>query len=271
MAYTSGTATDYLDFLSTLATFAAANGWNILEQSSTRIYLRGEGVEGLDEIYVGAEAFGNATSGYYNFSLAGSISWRDGRALTAHPMSSGSRYLYLWNQPMKYWLVCHGGRIAGVVQIGTYYQSFYLGFTDISVVATPAQLPYPLYIGASGATSTNLYSTSGTGNAAFWSNRGDTGLIRLNAGDWISPQPTSFTEGQKANIYEGIDGAYLLDPIYLADPSRPANYGALDGFFRVSGRNQTAENIITVGGVNHIVIPDVYLSTVGDYVAMRLS
>ena len=57
MAYTSGTAANYKDLLAVLATFAAANGWSILEQSATQVYLKGEGLAGLDEIYCGISAF----------------------------------------------------------------------------------------------------------------------------------------------------------------------------------------------------------------------
>ena len=76
MAYTSGTAANYKDLLSTLATFAAANGWTVLEQSETVLYLSGEGSAGLDEIHVSVQAFENTASDYYNWELAGAMAYR---------------------------------------------------------------------------------------------------------------------------------------------------------------------------------------------------
>ena len=89
MAYTSGTAANYKDLLAILATFAAANGWTVLDQTAERLYLKGEGTAGTDEIYVGIQTYEDAANGRYNWELFGSLAYRAGRAYSAMPMSTG--------------------------------------------------------------------------------------------------------------------------------------------------------------------------------------
>lgn len=281
MAYTTGTATDYKTLLSALASFAAANGWTILEQSTTKLYLRGEGSAQTDEIYAGIEAFENTSLGYYNWRLVGSWGWRSERAVDKHPMSSGPVvYTYLWNSSIPYWMVATPRRIIMVAKISTVYQTVYLGFGNPP--ATDAQYPYPLVIGGCGSTAAQAYSATGNGNSAFWANNGVSGMLNTPGGEWspIGPYYNTTTyrcmalsenyESREA-ILSGVGGAYALDQIYLADTLRSSIYVALDGIYRVSGHNNSAENIITVGAVNHLVIPDVYRSGYGDYCALRLN
>lgn len=274
MAYTSGTAANYLDLLSTLSTFAAANGWTILEQSTTRLYLRGVGSEGLDEIYVGIEAFENTSSGYYNWQLTGSWGYRSGRALTAHPMNGGSRYAYFWNASIPYWMVATPRRIMVVAKISTLYQFVHLGLGDPT--ATANQYPYPLIIGGCGSVAAQNYSVTGVGNSLFCANQGSNGLICRPGGDWDAIGPAACAAmnpsyENRANIITALNGYYSLEQMYILDTTRTSIYAAIDGLFRVSGYNNTAENIVTVGSDNHLVFQDVYRTSIGDYFAMRLN
>ncbi len=274
MAYTSGTASNYKELLAILATFAAANGWTILEQSETKLYLRGEGLGGLDEIYAGIGAFENSTAGYYNWQAVGSWGWRSGRALGSHPMSSLIRYLYLWNTAIPYWMVGHAGRIIVIAKVGAVFQMLYLGFG--LPPATDAQYPYPLIVGACGTTSTALYSATGAGNSMFWANNGLNGVICRPGGDWdqIGPAycpPKSVSSDIPSVLVKALDDSYLLEEIFITDSARTSIYAALDGVFRVSGFGNSAENLITVSGVNYLVVPDVYRSAIGDFCAVKLA
>ena len=274
MAYTSGTASHYKELLSIPATFAAANGWTILEQSDTRVSLRGAGLSGLDDIYCSIGAFENSSFGYYNWEVCGSWGWRSGRAVGAHPMSSAKRYIYLWNTSIPYWMFAHSGRIIVVAKVGTVYQMLYIGFG--LPPATEAQYPYPLIIGACGTTSTALYSATGTGNSHFWANQGLNGVVCRPGGDWdqIGPAycpPKWVSSDIPTTLVQALDGSYLLEEIFITDANRPSIYAALDGVYKVSGFGQTAENIVTVSGVNYLVIPDVYRSGIGDYCAIKMA
>jgi len=274
MAYTSGTASNYKELLAILATFAAANGWTILEQTATRLYLRGEGLSGLDQIHAGIEAFENSSAGYYNWQAVGSWSWRSGRALGAHPMSSAIRYLYLWNTAIPYWMMGHAGRLIVIAKVGTVFQMLYMGFGIPP--ATEAQYPYPLIVGACGTSSTALYSATGSGNSMFWAGNGLNGVISRPGGDWdqIGPAycpPKSVSSDIASVMVKALDGTYMREEIFIVDANRPSIYGALDGIYRVSGFGNSAENVITESGVNYLMIPDVYRSAIGDFCAVKMA
>lgn len=287
MAYTSGTAANYKDLLAVMTTFAAANGWTVLEQSATKVYLRGEGLAGLDEIYVGVETYEDAVNNRYNWNMVGSWGWRSGRGLNSHPRTSNLSGTdlsvgYFWNSSIPYWMVANGRRIIVVAKVGTTYQMVHLGL--LTPPATDAQYPYPLLIGGSGKVNTQNYSAT---IASFWSSfAGNYPGSRLNLpnGYWANASNAQSYEHNPgfmvmticgtdaANILSGLDGTYLLEPFYMvAAVSATGIYGQVEGLFRVSGHNNTSENIITVSGINYIVFQDGSRSGYGDFCAMRMN
>lgn len=288
MAFTSGTAANYKDLLAVMTTMAAANGWVILEQSETKVYLKGTGAAGLDEIYVGAETYENPTSGIYNWNLFGSWGYRAGREFSKMPHSSYSTNWIptgcFWNTSIDYWIACDTRRIIVAAKIGTTYQMVHLGF--ITPVGTDAQYPYPLLLG--GVYKSNAYGYQATAIASFWSTVAagiDTGLLCLPSGSWgkLNTSTSENTTNQTVQVehllmseytdlLDSPDGSYLLEPIYLtAVGSNRNTYGLIEGLFKVSGYNNTSENIITVDGVNYIVFQDCYRSGFGDFCALRMT
>jgi hypothetical protein len=285
MAYTSGTATDYKDLLAIMATFAAANGWVILEQSATKIYLKGTGLAGLDEIYCGVETYEDPPNNRYNWNMVGSWGYRAGRELYAHPVTScpsgtltDQVVAYFWNSPIPYWMVATPRRIIVSAKVGTTYQMVWLGL--VNPPATDAQYPYPLYIAGSG---NSLLKNSSDYIQSFWNNGSYAGKLSFPGGAWgftngttdyaRTPQAViqTFNEGNKLTMLTGLDGSYLLEPLYVRPATNYGILGELDGLYRVTGYNNTAENIITVAGVNYMVFPDGSRSGYGDYCAMRLN
>jgi hypothetical protein len=284
MPYTSGTAANYKDLLAVMATFAAANGWVVLEQSETKVYLKGTGLAGLDEIYCGVETYEDPPNNRYNWQMVGSWGYRAGRTLSKHPVSSnaaGTNLVvgYLWNSPIPYWMVANGRRIIVCAKIGTTYQQMHLGL--LTVPATDAQYPYPLLIGGSG----NSLAQNSSGTLySFWANT-PYSVSRLSCpgGSWgshyvgndFSPNPywkaTTFNVSNISSMVTSPDGSYLLEPIYLEAYSYGNIFGQIEGLYRVTGFNNTAENIITVEGVNYMVFPDGSRSGYGDYCALRLN
>ena len=284
MAYTSVTAANYKDLLAVLVTMAAANGWVVLEQSETRVYLKGTGLAGLDEIYCGIETYEDPVNGRYNWNLVGSWGYRAGRALHAHPVSSLNNNTagyqtvgHFWNSAIPYWLVCTPRRLVLVAKVGTTYQSIHLGL--LTTPATEGQYPYPLLIGGGG--NSLLINYSGATDS-FWNNGYYSGRLSMPGGAWgginsstetpVKPTPlvSTFNEANKLVMLTGLDGSYLLEPFYLY-VNNPAILGHIEGLFRVSGYNNTAENIITVAGVNYLVFPNGSRAGYGDYCAMRMN
>jgi len=294
MAYTSGTAADYKDLISKLATFAAANSWVVLTQSETTLYLKGPGPDALDEIYCGLNAFEDSNAGYYNWEIFGSIYYKEAKALDAQPMASTGTYrtyVYLWNQAIPYWFFINGQRLVMVAKVGATYQHMYLGFVDTP--ATKAQYPYPLLIGGMGSVNTFSYSSSSP--SAYWaglyysvgrlympegtwgringSQTNSSGWYETTGGNVLRPDlivnPTYY--GTQSITHDAPDGSYLLDPISIRDRWRSNIYGFPDGVFAVTGYNNTSENLITVGGVNYLVFQDGNRSGFGNFCAVRVS
>lgn len=79
----------------------------------------------------------------------------------------------------------------------------------------------------------------------------------------------------RRNMIAGLNGEMPLTPITLMEfndstSPAPVTYGILDGCFSVPGNGNAAENLITIGGVNHLVVPNVQRTSVEEYWALRL-
>lgn len=67
-------------------------------------------------------------------------------------------------------------------------------------------------------------------------------------------------------------GDFMLSPITLVQQTPDdQTYGVLDGCFRVAGLNNAAENLVRVGGVDHLVVQNVFRTGTGDYWALALA
>lgn len=288
MAYTTGTATDYKDLLAAMATFAAANGWTILEQSAHLVFLKGRGLADLDEIYVGVTTYEVPVSTIYNWNMVGSWGWRSGRDISKHPNNSnkaGSNFVvgYFWNAPMTYWMVANGRRIIVVAKVGTTYQMIHLGL--LTPPATDNQYPYPLLIGGAGNANTKNYSSPTIGH--FWGTYGKSygaGRMHMPDGSWgtnsssgaLSNLPvdcSNICKAQEGTLLTGLDGKYMLEPVYMVSQELPKKLilGHIEGLFRISGYNNTSENIVAIDEVNYLVIQDCSRSGAGDFCAMRMN
>lgn len=74
-----------------------------------------------------------------------------------------------------------------------------------------------------------------------------------------------------------LGGSYMLTPItmvssdYNGGVSQPLGvWGVMDGIFHVPGYNNNPENIVQAGGVDHLVVPNVYRTSNNSYFAMAL-
>jgi hypothetical protein len=60
----------------------------------------------------------------------------------------------------------------------------------------------------------------------------------------------------------------MLLPVILADGT-PNVYGELDGVFALTGFGNGAENTVTIGGVVHYVVQNVFRTDQLDYFAIK--
>jgi hypothetical protein len=293
-------------FVSTDAfTFAVTPKWTSLRRTTgVEMIWQAPGNGGLDQIIVGASIFSNVTADYYNWRLGGFTAFD---AALAFNMQSGfpggpgqtkpSPVLPLWNSTIPFWFIANGRRVIVIAKVSTIYASCYLGL--LSPYMAPGAFPYPLVVGGSlafhssepVATSTNWrWSYAGVEMAGFPFGR--TTTINLDSDSVLQLRlPSSAWRGFSSNNLNNpqggiwpygwvlpsdwdwrpdLDGGYSLLPVVLCDAT-PNVYGELEGVKAVTGFSQSVENTVTVNGIPHLVVQNVFRNTKSDFFAVRLS
>ncbi|WKB54385.1 hypothetical protein [Eleftheria terrae] len=310
MAFETGVAANYRDLLERLRTFltkhpallAANQQWTELrwvsDATTQELLLRAPGLAGADEIYCSVRSYENPTSGYYMWDLNGGIGFSPADTFYAQPgtLTGWLPMMSLWNEATPYWFVANGRRVVVVAKVSTLYQAAYLGF--ILPYATPGQYPYPLLIGGSMTGQRGRrHSITGPNHRHFVDpgedaqNASSTAtMLRGPAGAWLPFQNTYSSTSESrydsarpvwpgsysylSVFREALDGTYVLMPIVLSQGNSPSDhdlFGELDGVYQVSGFNNAAGNLIQVNGVDHLVVQNVFRTSVRDYWALRLA
>lgn len=286
-------ATDHADFLAKLVTFATANGWTELENTSDKVVLQGEG-SGSDEIFVaiqkyanvGADCFGLRLNGYTGYQSGYTFLNQSGAIQTSEVTGYGAIAVPLWDTTIPYWFVVSGRRIIAVAKVGTTFQMLYLGF--YLPFASPNQYPYPLAVGGSFignvANPEPRYSGTGGQYSMPFTNihvAGGVGSMfaRLPGGIWYSAANAidrgmfPYNQPDIGFQRQGLDDEPILTPIEIQHYTTATVHnrlGEVDGLYHVSGFGLSAEDIITIDSDDYLVIPNVYRSGSADYVAVKL-
>lgn len=344
MAFITGTAANHtalwdtlLDFLQNNPTLVAAgqNWTKVWEKvGSPELMLKGPGLSGTDEIYVGLKRIDQRfLSDESEIQITGATGiLTTATTFTGHVNSLvRTPRMFLDTNPMQYWIVGSGRRFVVLVKISTVYQVIYGGF--FLPYGTPADYPYPMFIG--GTTGAEAYSSAlvtswreseQTGYRHFVYPQSDTGATsycdsqafmlapdgiwhggthayngpmyafpRFNVAprgfpdymgeylqnDVISGDYAYSTQHRlgytlmRERLMPGLNGDVPLTPITLmrfnntAAPL-PTSFGILDGAFSCAGVGSTAEAIVTIGGIDHLVVPNVMRTEVREYWALAL-
>lgn len=309
MAYEIGNVNDTMSlgqanrqFLLVVKALAEANGWTTLRYStanplSHELILKGEGLSGTEEIFVGIRTYENSTADYYNVAVAGFTGYVPGNTWSTQPGFRESG-VPAHNQSINYWLIVNAQRIAFGLKVGTpVYESAYVG--KIFPYATPSQYPYPIaVIGMlSGASATRYsdvaHSMGFKGNRVNCATRWMDGTYKQPL---MYPWNNSWIAGlSTTNVQEALrdtGGQYPILPV-VACEATPNIFGELDGVGYVSNFNNTVESIIQVGGtpvvdnpawtaqeraneiilaggVPHVCLQDVARTSFTDYFTLRL-
>ena len=268
MAFTSGTATDYLDLLNRLKQFVtqdmlpANERWSVLRWVPglpAELVLQGPGLAGTDQINVGI--LSEAGADYGNWKLRGFVGWNPAQTFDGQYNPSGTFYALLMASAMPYWIVANGRRIVMVAKTGTYYEMMHLGL--FLPYATPGQYPYPLLVGGTYNGSTR-WSNSYQYRNHLPKSSGYSGAYYAPTGVWTGVS-AMWPNSWGSNTRECPDGSYPLLPFILA------GLGEMDGCYCIPGYANAVENIISIGGVDHLVVQDVYRTGYSDYWALKLA
>jgi hypothetical protein len=287
-------------------TFSVCPPWTSLRRvAGSEMIWQAPGNGGLNQIIMGAKTFSDVPTDYFNWRLGGFSAFNAGQPFNMQSgyvggaaQAQSSPVFTLWNSTIPYWFIANGRRVIIIAKISTVYVAAYLGL--MSPYMSPGAFPYPLIVGGNLAFNTEPATTSPTWR---WSYTGvemrnfaipfaaamsgadfqSSLRLRLTSGSWrgFDLSNTEATSGQVwPNAYvdtgasydwrPNLDGSYPLLPVVLFDPT-PNIFGELDGVYSTSGFSQGAENTITVGGIQHLVVQNVFRNTKADFFAVRLS
>lgn len=288
-----------------IKTTAEANGWttqrylNPTDGSNRELILKGVGLSGTEEIYIGFRSYHSVSADYYNLTSAAFTGYVSANAFTAQP-----GYIEYGvcghNQRIDYWLAVNAQRIFFGFKVGTpVYEVGYTG--KYFPYATPGQYSYPMAcIGTLGAgTPATRYSDTTAAHSSGVKGLGN-GSLRGLMGSWLQfrCQPWTPDFNVSPTLRRDTGGYYsLLKSVLMTGNVGPAGggnvWGELDGIRYVSGFNNITENyiqiggtpvtpnpawtpaqadaaIVAAGGVAHFVLQDVFRTGIGDYFLLEM-
>jgi len=197
----------------------ASNGWtallNAVRTGSDRdVILQGSG-GGTDEIFIGWRTFFSAGVGYYNWELHGFQGYSASLPYVEQPgMSPGlydgadpsGSYLVSSNASQNYWFSITPYRIIGVIQVGSSYLPFYLGFGNR--FATSGEYPYPLMVAGctslfSAIISTGMSALTDPSRSTSASVRGPTQVLWVD-GTWYGVANSSIAGATRVALTDRV-------------------------------------------------------------------
>lgn len=265
----SGGVLAHYKMLLAIKTLAEANGWTVLRyddvSANRELILKGVGLSGTEEIFVGFRTYQDAGANYYNLLAATFIGYVAGNSFDTQPGAILSG-VPAHNIRIDYWLTLNGQRIVLAMKVGTpVYESCYVG--KFLPYALPTQYPYPVVCGGmlNGAAATRFSDTSHS--MPYKGNRVNF-RMRSNAGSWDQVYTYPW-QNTTMTATRDVNSNYPLTPVVLNDNANNT-YGELDGIYHISGFNNAVENTLVIGGVTYVVIQDVSRTGFSDYYAMRI-
>lgn len=229
-----------------------------------------------------------------NWEISAATAFETGAIFRAQPgcfnLSIGSSvsYFTLSDDPFTFHLVGTGRyfNLLAIVSTKNMYMSagFYLPY------AIPSEFPFPIYVTGNTVTSSDRWSIDDVGHLSFWYSSVACNYLRHRDGQWLrSTAGNGAASNTLVNIwpynaYSGLGASYnlignqdtpttyTLLPLTLLSNFDGGNvYGELENIYFVSSFDQAAGNIVEIGGVDHIVMQNVWRSTSNsDFAALRL-
>lgn len=256
---------------------AAGQDWEVLRYDTAgenhELIMKGPGLSGTEEVFIGLRAYQSESADYYNIALAGMTGYVPGNAWAAQPGFVQSA-VCAHNQRIDYWMAGNGQRLAMGLRVGSpsVFESGYVG--KMFPLAKPDQYPYPLVVAGTlvGAPATRYSDVPHS--FAFKGNRSNL-RMRSVAGAWLQPWAWPWGgQSDFANADAGLNlrdtsGIYTLQPVLLND-NGVNNWGYLDGVYQITGFNSASENTLSIAGKDYVVLGDVWRTGFGDYIALEL-
>lgn len=288
---------------------AAGEAWSQVWAANDQIVLRGPGLSGDDRCYVGLRTAFDPLTDSYSIMMRGMAGVLPGATdIGGHVSVSNEVGIYTDSQPHTYWFVASGRRFVVVLKISTVFEAMYGGL--FLPYAVPDSYPYPMFVGGSrgnNPSSPVSWRNTAEDHTHFVSPHFQTNPVRDScawmmspSGEWmrcwnrggdpgnpvIGMAPEHMFGGYNVDqngsrgygynyvrgmMRGGFDGSFpLLDITMVQTVPADQSHGILDGCYRVPGNTNSSENIITAGGVDHLVVQNCFRTGVWEYWALAL-
>lgn len=280
--------------LAKIKQLAEANGWSTLRYTTPtdgtprELILRGGGLSGTDEIYIGFRAYHNAAADYYNLTTACMAGYAAALPFEAQP-GYVERALCTHDRRIDFWAAVNAQRIAMALKVGapSTYEIGYVG--KYLPYGTPGQCPYPVVcIGtlpaampatrysdtspahSCGARGVGLTSPPAIASGAL---RDMNGMWRVfGAAPWTQQLNNTVALQRDTGGYVPARKAVLFTgAIYPSVDAGRTVWGELDGLGHVSGFGNVSEDTAVIDGVTHAMFGDVFRTGIDDYFLLRMS
>lgn len=308
MAYSNGTASNYLDLVGRLRDFivsdpalvSAGQAWTLLSGPSSgtpaatdELVFSGPGLAGNDDIRVGLKFYANAGLGYYNVGVVG-LTTSGVADIETQPGASTPHWMLLLNSPMAYWFIANGRSFKVVVRAGANYPQMYAGF--ILPEHLPDDWPYPLFVGACAWDRVASNSSDTPSNSAYWNGVSEGTIVTARATGslcdagrmWRPVSNRSTGSSDTSHVHTGhwyapffnqtlrqslTDQPILSQGLLFSNDTTIGRntYGRFDGVFYLPSFGSTPEQVIAVDGTQYLAVPNVFRTTDGDYSAYALA
>jgi len=201
MAFTSGTATDYIDLADKFrAWITGTAGWTQLAWTpgdvttgGMSLSIRGPGAAADKRVFVNIQSVFDDSNQTYDWDIRGAVSYDGSKPFGSQESESSPSYLHLWKNAISYWFYANDRRFIIVAKVNTNYMSAHAGF--FLPWGTPAQYPFPLFISASSG-QLLPYNSTASNNRFFCDPGGNynygvvtdycAGKIRTPEGNWVN-------------------------------------------------------------------------------------
>ncbi|HDS1127158.1 TPA: hypothetical protein QDZ99_004018 [Stenotrophomonas maltophilia] len=273
------------------------------------VSLKGKGLAGADEIYLSLQSYTAPSNSHYTLALRGHTAYNPASP-SIDPAGANSSYvgMPLVNSAFVYWFIANGRCFKVVTRINGRYDALYAGL--ILPEHLPEDWSYPLFIGASSYNRQNLASDDSNVHSNFWNPSGSgASNTSLTQAYLFSPMQawvplrntmnssyaiqmtgrliTPWAPICNSNHRRLLDGTawlqrgQMLAVAYAAgnpDIGSPSDqvpeggqfYGGFDGVFYTPSLGAVAEQRVTAGGIEHLLVPNVYRTGDGQFAAFAL-
>lgn len=276
---------------------ATAPKWQALRAVTDSEYIwKAPGNNGEQAIYTGMLAYSDGSThwnlrcnGYTSYNPALDFYAQAGGIQYDYPLAFGHPGLGLWTGSIPYWFIADGRRVIVIAKVSTVYEAAYLGTADTFI--DPTSYPSPLVVGGSIVRQLSYASTDATNHSCFvmpgntsWSHTAHL-LLRMPSGGWnrfttnyeytdygvVHPfyVGSQWVNGMN-NLTANLDGSLPAYPITLATYGPRDVVAQLAGIYAVPGATLTAEQRLTLGPIDHLVVNNTWRTGNGDYYTVAL-